>query len=95
MREERRLRVFKNRVLRKILGPKRDEVRIHNEELCYLYSLPGIIRKIRSRRMRWAGACGTYGGEERCTQVLVGRPEGKRPVGRLRRRWQDNIKIDL
>jgi len=67
--EERRLRVFENRVLRRVFGPKRDEVteewrKLHNEELSDLYSLPNIVRVVNSRRMRWAGACGAYGGGE-------------------------------
>ena len=100
LREERRLRVFENRVLRRIFGPKRDKVtsewrKHHNEELNDLYSLPNIVRVIKSRRMRWVGhvACmeerrGVYG-------ILVGKPEGKRPLGRSRCRWKDNIKMDL
>ena len=69
LREERRLRVFENRVLRRVFGPKRDEVtgewrKLHNEELSHRYSLPNIVRVVNSRRMRWAGACGAYGGGE-------------------------------
>ena len=71
LREEHRLRVFENRVLRRIFGPKRDgvkgeSIKLHNEELNDLYCSPNIVRVIKSRRMRWAGACGTYGGRERC-----------------------------
>ena len=71
LREEHRLRVFENRVLRRIFGPKEDGVtgewrKLHNEELNDLYSLPNIVRVIKSRRMKWAGVCGTYGGRERC-----------------------------
>ena len=80
LREERRLRVFENRVLRRAFGPKRDEVtvewrKLHNEEFSDLYSLPNIVRVVY--------------------RVLVGKPEGKRPLGRPRRRWGDNIKMDL
>jgi hypothetical protein len=82
--------VFENRVLRRIFEPKRDEVtgewrKLHNEELCDLYSSPSIIRIITSRRMRWS--CSINGGEEE--RVYVGKPEGKRPLGRPRRRWLD------
>ena len=69
LREERRLRVFENRVLRRVFGPKRDEVtgewtKLHNEELSDLYFLPNIVRVVKSRRMRWSGACGANGGGE-------------------------------
>ena len=94
MREERRLRLFENRVLRRIFGPKRNEVtgewrKLHNEELNDLYCSPNIVRVIKSRRMRWTrqAACTT---ERRGVySVLVGKPEGKRPLGRSRRRWED------
>jgi hypothetical protein len=97
--EEHRLRVFENRVLRKIFGPKREEDgswrKLHNDELRDLYSLQNIVRVIKSRRMRWAGHVARMG-EGRCVyRVLVGRPEGKRPLGRPRHRWEDNIKMDL
>jgi len=100
LREERKLRVFENMVLRRIFGPRRDEVtgewkRLHNEELNYLYSSPNIVRVIKSRRMRWAGHVARMGEERRVYRVLVGKPEGKRPVGRPRRRWVDNIRMDL
>ena len=100
MREEHRLRVFENRVLRRVFGPKRDEVtgkwrKLRNEELNDLYFLPSIVRVVKSRRMRWAGHVARLGGVERCAQGLVGKPEGKRPLGRPRHRWEDNIKIDL
>jgi hypothetical protein len=86
-------------VLRKIFGPKREEDRswrkLHNDELHSLYSSPNIIWVIKSRRMRWAGHV-AHMGEGRCVyRVLVGRPEGKRPLGRPRHRWEDNIKMDL
>ena len=100
LREERRLRVFEKRVLRRVLGPKRDEVtgewrKLHNEELSDLYSLPNIVRVVKSRRMRWAGHVARMGQGRGVYRVLVGKPEGKRPVGRPRRRWEDNIKMDL
>jgi hypothetical protein len=97
LREEHRLRVFENRVLRRIFGPKRDEVtggwrKLHNEELHGLYSSPSIIRVIKARRMRWAG----HVVEVRSAyNILVGRSEGRRPLGRPRHRWEDNIKMDL
>ena len=100
MREEHRLRVFENKVLRKIFGAKRDEVtgewrKLHNAELHALYSSPDIIRNIKSRRLRWAGHVARMGESRNAYRVLVGRPEGKRPLGRPRRRWEDNIKMDL
>ena len=100
MREEHRLRVFENRVLRRVLGPKRDEVtgewrKLHNEELSDLYSLPNIVRVVKSRRMRWVGHVVCMGEERGVHRVLVGIPEGKRAIGRPRRRWEDNIKTDL
>jgi hypothetical protein len=100
LREERRLRVFENRVLRRICGPERDELtgdwrKLHNEELNDLYCSLTIVRVIKSRRMRWAGRVARMG-EERCVyRVLVGKPEGKRPLGRPRCRWDYYIKIDL
>ena len=89
--EERKLRVFENMVLRRIFGPRRDKVtgewrRLHNEELNDLYSSPNIVRVMKSRRMRWAGACGAYGGGEGVYRVLVGKPVGRRPLGRPRLR---------
>ncbi|KAJ4428965.1 hypothetical protein ANN_25961, partial [Periplaneta americana] len=100
LREEQRLRVFENKVLRKIFGAKRDEVKgewrkLHNAELHALYSSPDIIRDIKSRRLRWAGHVALMGESRNAYRVLVGRPEGKRPLGRPRRRWEDNIKMDL
>jgi hypothetical protein len=83
--------VFGNRALRRILGPKRDEVteerrNFHNEELHILYSPPNIISQIKSRRMRWEGHVARMGEERNVYKVLVGKPEGKRPLGRPRRR---------
>ena len=98
-REESRLRVFENRVLRRLFGPKRNEVtgewrKLHKEELSDLY-LPNIVRVVKSRRMRWAGHVACMGQGRGVHRVLVGKPEGKRPLGRPRRRWEDNIKMDL
>ncbi|KAJ4444208.1 hypothetical protein ANN_05999 [Periplaneta americana] len=98
--EEHRLRVFENNVLRKIFGAKRDEVteewrKLHNAELHALYPSPDIIRNIKSRRLRWAGHVARMGESRNAYRVLVGRPEGKIPLGRPRRRWEDNIKMDL
>ena len=98
--EERKLRVFENRVLRRIFGPKRNDVtedwrKLHNEELNDLYCSPNIIRVIKSRRMRWAGHIARIGERRGEYMILVGKPEGKRPLGRPRRRWEDNIKMDL
>jgi hypothetical protein len=69
--------------------------KLHNEQLHGLYSSPSIVRVIKARRMRWAGHVARMGGGEECMQHLVGRPEGRRPLGRPRRRWEDNIKMDL
>jgi hypothetical protein len=100
LREENILRVFENRVLRKIFGPKWDEVtgewrKLHNEELRDLYSSPSIIKIIKSRRMRWEGHVAHMGEKRNAYRLLVGMPEGKRPLGRPRRRWVDNIRMDL
>jgi hypothetical protein len=99
LREEHRLRVFENRVLRRIFGPKREEdgswIKLHNGELHDLYSSPNIVRVSKSRRMRWAGHVARMGDGRGVYRVLVGRPEGKRPLGRPRRKWEDNIKMDL
>ena len=100
LREECRLRVFENKVLRRVFGPKRDDVtgewrKLHNEELNDLYSLPSIVRVVKSRRMRWAGHVARMGEDRGVQRVLVGKPKGKRPLGRPRRRWEDNIKMDL
>ena len=100
VREERRLRVFENRVLRRIFGPRRDEVtgawrKLHNEKLNDLYSSPNIFWVIKSRRMRWEGHVARMGERRSVYGVLVGKPERKRPLVRPRRRWEDNIKMDL
>jgi hypothetical protein len=94
------LDIFENKVLRRIFGPKRDEVtgrwrKLHNEELHGLYSSPSIVRVIKARRMRWAGLVARMGAVRGAYNILVGRPEGRRPLGRPRCRWKDNIKIDL
>jgi hypothetical protein len=92
--------VFENRVLWRIFGPERDEVtggwrKLHNEELHGLYSSPSITRVIKARKMRWAGHVARKGEVRGACIILVGRPEGRRPLGRLRRRWEDNTKMDL
>jgi len=100
LREERKLRVLENMVLRRILGPRREEVtgewrRLHNEELNDLYSSPNIVRVIKWRKIRWAGHVAHIGEERGVYRVLVGKTEGRRPMGRPRRRWVDNIRMDL
>jgi hypothetical protein len=95
-----RLRVFESSVLRRIFGPKRDEVtgewrKLHNEELHNLSSSSDSIRQVKSRRMRWAGHVARMGEEIKVYKVLVGKPEGKRPLGRPRRRWEDGVRMDL
>jgi hypothetical protein len=87
-------------VLRRIFGPKGDEAtgewrRLHNEELNDLYSSPNIIRVIKSRRMKWAGNVARMGEQRGTYRILGGRPQGRRPLGRPRRRWEDNITMDL
>jgi hypothetical protein len=87
-------------VLRRVFGPKRDEVtgewrKLHNEALNYLYSLPNIVRVVKSRRMRWAGHVACMGEDRGVHRVLVRKPEEKMPLGRPRRRWENNIKMDL
>jgi hypothetical protein len=83
----------------RIFGPKREEDgswrKLHNDELHSLYSSPNIVRKIKSRRMRWAEHVARMGEGRGVYRVLVGRPKGKRQLGRRRRRWEDNIKLDL
>jgi hypothetical protein len=90
LREEKRLRVFENRVLREIFGPKRKVTgewrRLHNKELNDLYSSPNIIWVIKPRRMRWVGHVARMGGKRGAYRILVGRPEGRRPLGRPRHR---------
>jgi hypothetical protein len=100
LREEHRLRVFENRMLRRIFGPKGDEVtgewrKMHTGELHNLYSSPDIIGQVKSRRMRWVGHVARMGEGRNVYRVLVGKPEGKRPLGRPRRRWEDGIRMDL
>jgi hypothetical protein len=92
--------VFQNRVLRGIFEPKKDGVtggwrKLHNEELRDIYSSPSIIRIIKSRRMRWAGHVARMGEKRNVYKLWVGKPEGKRPLGRPRRRWIHNIKMGL
>jgi hypothetical protein len=94
------LYLFENRVIRRIFGPKRDEAiggwrNLHNEELHGLYSSPDIVRVIKARNMRWAGNVARMEEVRDAYNILVGRPEGRRPLGRPRRRWEDNIKMDL
>jgi hypothetical protein len=98
LREEHRLRVSENRVLR-IFGPKREEDgswrKLHNDEIHSLYSSPNIVRLIKSRRMRWVGHVARMEKGRGVYRILVWRPEYKRPPGRPRRRWEDNLKMDL
>jgi hypothetical protein len=99
LREEHRLWVSENRVLRKIFGPKREEDtswrELHNDELHNLFSSPNIFRVLRARRLRWAGHVTRMGEGRIVYKILVWRPESKRPLGRSRRRWEDNIKLEL
>jgi hypothetical protein len=100
LREEHRLRVFENRVLRRIFEPQRDEVtgewrKLHSGQIHDLYSSPSIIRIIKSRRMRWASHVGRMREKSNAYRLLVGKSEGKRPPIRPRRRWVDNIRMDL
>jgi hypothetical protein len=94
------LTLKENRVLRRVFGPKRDEVtgerrKLHYEELNDLYTLPNIVRVVKSRRMRCAGHVVRQGEERGVHRVLVGKPEGKRPLGKPRCRWENNVKMDL
>jgi len=100
LREKRRLKVLENRVLRRIFGSKREEVtvewrKLRNEELNNLFLSANIFWVIKSRRSRWVGHVARMGERRGIYRVLVGKPEGKSPLGRPRRRWEDNIKMDL
>jgi len=100
LREERKLRVSENRVLRRIFGPKRDEVtgewrKLRNEKLYGLYFSPNTFRVIKSRRVRWAGHVAHMGERRGVYRVLAGKPEAKRPLGRPSLRWENNIKMGL
>ena len=100
MREEYRLRMFENKVVRKIFGAKKEEItgewrKLHNAELNALYFSPNIIRNLKSRRLRWAGHVARMEQFRNAYRVLVGKPESKRRLGRPRRRWEDSIKMDL
>ena len=99
LREEHRLRVFENRILRRIFGPKRDENRewrrLHNEELHSLYRSVNVVRMIKSRRLRWAGHVERTEESRIAFKMLTGKPTGKRPLEWPRRRWEDNIRMDL
>jgi len=93
------VRVFENKVLRRIFTPKRDEVKrewrkLHNEEINDLYSSPNIVQ-VKKLRMRWAEQVARMGERRQVRRVLVGKPEGKKPLGRPRHRWEDNIKMNL
>ena len=100
MREEHRLRRFENKVVLKLFGAKRDEIRgeqrkLYNAELQALYSSPNIIMNLKSRRLRWAGHVARVVHSKIACRVLVSKPEGKTPLMKPRRRWEDNIKMDL
>ena len=100
LREEKRLQVFESKVLRKIYGSKRDDEtgewrRLHNGELHELYGKPDVMRIVKSRRLQWAGHVTRMGNEKGAWKLLVGKPVGKRPVGRPRMRWENNINHDL
>jgi hypothetical protein len=100
LREKHRMSVFENRVLRRIFGPKRDEIsgewrRLYIGELHNLYSFPYINRQIKPRRMKWAGHVARMGEGRKVYKVLMGKPEGKRPLGSPRHRWEDGIRMDL
>ena len=100
LREEHRLRVIENKILRKIFGAKEDEItgewrKLHNFELRVLYSSPDIISNLKSRRLRSAGHVARMEQSRNAYRVFVGEPEGKGPLGKPRRRWEDNIKMDL
>jgi hypothetical protein len=98
LRKERRQRVSEKRVLRRLFGPRRDDVigecrKLHTKELNDLYSLPNIVRVVKSRRMRWTGHVARIGEGRGVHRFLVGKPEGKRPLGRPRHKWEDNSKM--
>jgi hypothetical protein len=100
LREELRLRVFENRALRGIFGSNRDEFtggwrKLHNEGLRNLHSSPSVISMMKSKRMRWAGHVALKGEKRNACRLLMGNPEGKKSLGRPRRRLMDNIKMDL
>jgi hypothetical protein len=99
LREERRLRVFENGVLRRVFELRgmrwREWRKLHNEEMIDVYSLPNIVLVVKSRRMRWSWYVMPMGEERGVKSLLVRKPEGKRPLGRPRRRWEDNIKMDV
>jgi len=100
LQDEKKFRVFENKILRKIFGAKRDEETgewrtLHNEELHRLYNSPDIINVIKSRRLRWAGHVARMSEDRTAYKILIGKPNGKRPLGRPRRRWEDNIRMDL
>jgi hypothetical protein len=100
LREERRLKVFENRVLGRVFGPKGNEVtgkwrKLHNEGLNNLYTLTNIVQVVKSRRMRWAGHMARMGEGRVVHRIFLGRPEGKKTLGRPRLRWENNIKRDL
>jgi hypothetical protein len=96
LKKEQRLRVFENRVLRRIFGPNMEEdgsrKKLHNDELHSLYSSPNIIGVIKSRRMRWAGHVARIGERRGVYRVLIVRPERKRPLGRPRRKWEITLR---
>ena len=98
--EEHSLRVFENRMLRRIFGPKRNDItgkwrKLHNEALNDLYSSPNIVWMLKSRRMRWTGHVAGMWEWRSVYRVLVGKPRGKKPLGRPRHKWEDIIKVDL
>jgi len=100
LRDEHRLRVFENRVLRRIFGPKREEVaegwrKLHSEELHNLNTYPNTIQVIKPRRMGWAGHVSCMREMGNAYSILVGKSEGNKPLGRSRHRWEDNIRMDL
>jgi hypothetical protein len=100
VRREPKRKVSENKVLRRIFGPKREEVaggwrKLHNEELHNLYASPDIIRMIKSRSMRWVGHVACMGEVRNAYKTFIAKPGGKRPLERSKRRWDDNIKMDV